>query len=160
MPNYISEDQIEKEILKRLKEKHNYQTLNCYTRDPNELNDKSDRISKTDVVFSKLLKEKLIEFNKDVPIDTINSAVEQLTQKLFSLSPVLANKKVYEFIKEGIPVEYDNQNGERENKRLTLIDFNTPHNNSFLAVSQLWIKGEHYFRRPDIIIYITFIRKF
>jgi len=155
MPNYISEDQIEKAILKKLKENHNYRTLNCFTKDADNINDKTDREYKSDVVFSRLLKEKLIEFNKDVSIVTINSAVEQLTQKRFSLSPVIANKEVYQLIKDGVSVVYENQNGEREQKRLKVIDFTTPFKNDFLAVSQLWIKGDHYFRRPDIIIYIN-----
>ncbi len=155
MPNFITEDQIEKAILNRLKEKHNYGVLNCFTKDADDLNDKTGREQKTEVVFKQLLKEKLIEFNREVPPDAIETAVEKLTEKRFSMSPVLANKEVYNLIKEGVPVEYENRSGEREQKRLTVIDFTTPFNNDFLAVSQLWIKGEHYFRRPDIIIYIN-----
>lgn len=155
MPNFISEDQIEKAILKKLKDNHNYRTLNCLTKDAEELNDRTNRTSKTDVVFNNLLKEKLIEFNKNIPLSAIDSAVEKLTQKRFSMSPVLANKEVYEFIKDGVPVEYDNQDGKREERKLKVIDFTSPLNNDFLAVSQLWIKGDHYFRRPDIIIYIN-----
>jgi len=42
--------------------------------------------------------------------------------------------------------------------RVRVIDFNDPSSigqNEFLAVSQLWIKGETYFRRPDILLYIN-----
>ena len=155
MPNFISEDQIEKEILKKLKDDFNYRTLNCYTADPEDLNDKSNRAdNKSEVVLFDILKQKVLELNKDIPENVIDSAIEQLTQKRFSMSPVLANKEVYELIKDGIPVEYDNARGRLEQKRVKVIDFNTPLHNDFLAVSQLWIKDVQ-FRRPDIIIYIN-----
>ncbi len=36
-----------------------------------------------------------------------------------------------------------------------MLDFNTPGNNRFLAVTQLWIKGERGFRRPDVLLYVN-----
>ena len=36
---------------------------------------------------------------------------------------------------------------------MRLIDFNNPDNNQYLAVTQLWIKGERGFRRPDVLLY-------
>ena len=34
---------------------------------------------------------------------------------------------------------------------MRLIDFNNPEDNRYLAVTQLWIKGERCFRRPDVL---------
>ena len=71
------------------------------------------------------------------------------------MSPVLANREVYNIIRNGIPVEYEGENGRTEHESVKVIDFNNPENNDYLAVTQLWIKGERYPRRPDIIIYIN-----
>ncbi|MBZ0182365.1 MAG: type I restriction endonuclease subunit R [Melioribacteraceae bacterium] len=155
MPNLITEDQIEQEILKKLKDNHSYRILNCFTKEAENLNDKTNRDHKTEVVFKDILKAKLIDLNKGVPEETIYSAIDRLIQKRFSLSPVHANQEIYELIKDGIPVEFENSEGVKENLSLKVIDFTSPNNNDFLAVSQLWIKGEHYFRRPDILIYIN-----
>ncbi len=43
MPNFISEDAIEKAILKRLKEQFGFDVLNCHTSDAEDLNDRSGR---------------------------------------------------------------------------------------------------------------------
>ena len=38
---------------------------------------------------------------------------------------------------------------------MRLIDFNQPDENRYLAVTQLWIKGERGFRRPDVLLYVN-----
>lgn len=36
-----------------------------------------------------------------------------------------------------------------------LVDFDRPENNTFTAVSQMWIQGRVYWRRPDVLIFIN-----
>jgi hypothetical protein len=51
MPNYISEDDIEKKAVQLLLEQLNYdEHLNCYTVDEKDLQDGSNRTSKEQVV--------------------------------------------------------------------------------------------------------------
>ena len=71
------------------------------------------------------------------------------------MSPILANKEVYGLIRDGIPVQYEDAKGKTEHGTVRVIDFNKPDENDFLAVTQIWIKGDRYPRRPDIIIYIN-----
>lgn len=52
MPNFISEDDIERAILKKLKEQFGFELLNCYTSDSADLNDRSGRTNKCDVIFA------------------------------------------------------------------------------------------------------------
>lgn len=155
MPNFISEDQIEKEILKVLVGRLRFRHINCNTADAETLPDKSGRADKGEVVFSDILKEKARAFNHDIPEAVIDETLELLTLRQYAMSPVLRNKEIYSLIRDGIPVEYENKAGKTEYGRVRVIDFNTVGNNDFLAVSQLWIKGERYYRRPDIILYIN-----
>lgn len=157
MPNFISEDQIEKAILTLLKEQFNFKIKNCYTADAEDLNDGSGRTDKREVVFYDILKAKLLELNQSIPEAAIDEAISKLTEKRYAMNPVLANREVYNLTKDGIPVEYQNEEGRTEQDKLKVIDFseNGINTNDFLAVSQLWIKGERFFRRPDIIIYIN-----
>jgi len=155
MPNFISEDQIEQAILQMLVEKQGFRHINCFTADADNLNDGSGRTSKSEVVFFDILKEKANAINPDIPEAVIDHAIKKLTARRYAMSLVLANREVYGFIRDGIPVEYENSDGRTEHGRVKVIDFSIRDNNDFLAVSQLWIKGERYFRRPDIILYIN-----
>ena len=71
------------------------------------------------------------------------------------MSQVRANKEVYNLIRDGVPVDYENHEGRREQTRVRVIDFDNPGKNDFWAVTQLWIKGERYFRRPDVLLYVN-----
>ena len=52
-------------------------------------------------------------------------------------------------------MEYENAKGKKSRARVKIIDFNNAAKNDFLAVTQLWIKGDRYFRRPDILLYVN-----
>ena len=54
-----------------------------------------------------------------------------------------------------IPVEFDKAKGVKQQERVRLIDFNQPRENRYLVVTQLWVKGERGFRRPDALLYIN-----
>jgi type I restriction enzyme R subunit len=54
MPNFISEDDIEQAMVQRLAQAYGYETLNCYTADPADLNDRSGRSDKREVIFCRI----------------------------------------------------------------------------------------------------------
>jgi type I restriction enzyme R subunit len=63
-----------------------------------------------------------------------------------AMSLVAANHDVYNLLRDGIPVEFDNAKGQKQQERVRLIDFDQADENRYLAVTQLWIKGERGFR--------------
>ncbi len=52
-------------------------------------------------------------------------------------------------------MEFDDAKGQKQKERVRLIDFNDPDENRYLAVTQLWVKGERGFRRPDVLLYVN-----
>src|SRR5205814_8696932 len=66
-----------------------------------------------------------------------------------------ANHEVCVLLRDSIPVEFDNTKGQPQKDRVYLINFNEPDKNRYLAVTQLWIKGERRFRRPDVLLYVN-----
>ncbi len=142
MPNFISEDQIEKAAVSLLKDSLGYRTINCYTADVENLSDRSNREKKQDVVFKDILKKYAVKLNPAIAEPVIDQAIENLTARRFSMSPVFANKEVYGLVRNGIPVQFENSKGRTEYARVRVIDFTDPLKNDFLAVTQLWIKGE------------------
>jgi type I restriction enzyme R subunit len=155
MPNFISEAQIEKAIIHLLTKKFGWRHMDCFTSEPDALKDGSNRVTKTEVVLFDILKERTRALNPKVPQSAIDDAIDRLTSRRYAMSQVLANKEVYTLIRDGIPVDYENKKGKKEQTRVKVIDFNDPAKNNFLAVTQLWIKGERYFRRPDILLYVN-----
>lgn len=157
MPNFISEDDIEQAVLRKLAQQ-GFKILNCYTVNPDDLNDKSHRTDKRDVIFYDRLKAASLRVNPSIPETAIDTALETLTNKRQSMSPIAANREIDGLIRDGIPTEYENVQGKTETTKVKIIDFNdfsTNGNNEYLAVSQLWIQGERNYRRPDIILYIN-----
>ncbi|MDB4353969.1 HsdR family type I site-specific deoxyribonuclease, partial [Akkermansiaceae bacterium] len=160
MPNLISEDDIEQAMLQRLQHVYGYDSLNCYTSDPADLNDTSGRSDKRDVILHDRLQKATTTLNPNIPASAIDDALRQLCDKRQTLSPIAANREVDSLIRDGIRVEFKDEQGNNQKERVKVIDFDTPENNQFLAVTQLWIQStgaaaKAGYRRPDIILYVN-----
>ncbi|MGE0133465.1 MAG: type I restriction endonuclease subunit R [Blastocatellales bacterium] len=155
MPNFISEDDIERAILQKLRRDFGFELLNCHTTEADDLNDRSGREDKREVIFAGRLKAAALRLNPGVPETAIDEALARLTDRRSAMSPAAANREVDGLIRDGVPVEFENADGGKDQARVRVIDFNGERANEFLAVSQLWIKGERGFRRPDILLYVN-----
>jgi type I restriction enzyme R subunit len=141
MPNFISEDQIEQALVQKLQHLHGFDTLDCYTEDPENLHDGSDRANKRDVILVDRVKEAALRLNPSIPPKAIDEALEKLLDRRQAMSLVAANREIYNLLRDGIPVEFDNAQGQKQQERVRLLDFNPPtsgpDNNYYLAVTQL-----------------------
>jgi type I restriction enzyme R subunit len=155
MPNFISEDQIERALVQKLKQLHGFDSLDCHTKDPEDMNDGSGRASKRDVILVDRVREAAIRLNPTIPSQAVENALEKLLDRRQAMALVAANQDVYNLLRDGIAVEFDDSQGQKQNERLRLIDFNDAGENRYLVVTQLWIKGERGFRRPDVLLYIN-----
>ena len=95
MPNFISEDQIERALVKKLCQLYQFDSLSCHTKDPEDLNDGSDRTNKRDVVLVDRVKEAALRLNPDIPNKTIDEALEKLLDRRQAMSLVSANREIY-----------------------------------------------------------------
>jgi type I restriction enzyme R subunit len=156
MKNFLSEDDIEKAVIDELA-KHDlpWRRLNCLTTESGDLNDKSGREDKSEVVFKSVLRKSLVDLNPHLPSKAIDFVENELSKGRKAMTLINANIEVYKLIREGVQVKYDNEFGKEETAYARVIDFETPGNNDFLAVQQLWIKGEIGYRRPDLILYVN-----
>ncbi|MFM9913276.1 MAG: type I restriction endonuclease subunit R [Methylophilaceae bacterium] len=155
MPNFISEDQIEQSLVQKLQHVHGFDALNCHTENAEDLNDGSGRANKRDMILVERVREAAIRLNPDIPATAIEDALEQLLDRRQAMTLIAANREIYGLLRDGIPVEFDNAQGVRQQEHVKLLDFNIPDNNRFLVVTQLWIKGERGFRRPDVLLYVN-----
>lgn len=154
MPNFISEDMIEQALIQKLVFEKGYTHINCMTEKPETLPDHSGREDKKQVVLPSILLESLKVINPHMPASCIEKVAQQLSKTPNSTDLMQVNYQCYQTIRNGVNVEYE-ENGKKKPSRLQVIDFETPENNTFTVASQLWIKGEVHWRRPDLIIYVN-----
>src|SRR5690349_11705818 len=121
MPNFISEDQIERALVEKLRRLYRFDSINCHTQDPEDLNDCSGRTNKRDVTLVDRVKEAALRLNPGIPVNVIEDALEKLLERRRAMSLVAANKEVYDLLRDGIPVEFDNAEGQRQQERVKLI---------------------------------------
>jgi type I restriction enzyme R subunit len=155
MPNYVSEDQIERALVQTLEQLYGFESLNCHTKNPEDMNDRSGRANKRDVILVDRLRQAAVRLNPTIPFPAIESALEKLLDRRPAMTLVAANQDVDNLLRDGIPVEFDDSKGQKQNERVRLIDFNNQGENRYLVVTQLWIKGERGFRRTDALLYVN-----
>ena len=113
------------------------------------------RSSDRDAVLVPTLREQLERLNPGLPDDAYDDAVRQLTAAAASKTLVAANRDNYDLIRDGVTVTFRDFKNSRIKRRLRVIDFETPDNNRFLCVRELWIRGDVYRRRADIIGFVN-----
>ena len=157
MRNFISEDNIEQAILEKLKaDPFNYDILIC-NADPSkrdDLNDGTGRSSKKECILPDIMLHSLIRINPTIPEDKIKEIVKTLRQNYTGTDIIDTNYKIYKQIRNNIKIIV-RRNGKEDFDFVKLIDFENPENNTFTVVSQMWIQGKVYYRRPDILIFVN-----
>ena len=113
------------------------------------------RSSDREVVLTRYLRSALRSLNPGLPDAAYADAVRQLTAYDASQTLIAANRSNYDLIRDGVRVSFSNDKGEQVVKRLRVIDFDTPANNHFLCVRELWVRGDLYRRRADIIGFVN-----
>lgn len=157
MRNFISEDDIEQAILGKLKkEPFRYDVIVCDS-DPSkrdDLNDGTGRASKKQCVLPQIMIESLVKINPQIDRSILEGIVKNLSSDFTGTDIVATNYKLYQQIRNTIKVSVK-RNGKADFDFVKLIDFDNPANNTFTAVSQMWIQGRVYYRRPDVLIFVN-----
>lgn len=157
MRNFISEDDIEQAILAKLSdEPFKYDIIMC---DPSpdkrdDLNDGTGRSSKKECVLPDVMMSALVRINTNIDKQYIEQIVKDLRKDFTGTDIVDTNYKLYRQIRNNIKITV-RKNGKEDFEFIKLIDFEHPENNTFTAVSQMWIQGKVYYRRPDILVFVN-----
>lgn len=157
MRNFISENDIEQAILEKLKyAPFNYDILICPSsiEKKDDLNDGTMRSSKKECVLPTVLKSSLKRINPCIDEENISDILKALRTDYTTTDLKDTNYKLYQQIRNGIKIDV-RRDGKEDFDIIKLIDFENPENNTFTAVSQMWIQGKVHSRRPDIIVFIN-----
>ncbi len=153
--NPFNEDNlVEQAVIKLIKKI--WDDKNCHInayKDEDDL--KLERENQGEVVLKKYLLPALQKINSGLSDDALKQAIDIIIRDRSNLSLVRANQEVYKLLRDGVNVNVARENGETGTERVRFFDFDNIENNNFLAVSQLWVVGEMYTRRPDVILYVN-----
>ncbi|MFS2047483.1 type I restriction endonuclease subunit R [Variovorax sp. Varisp41] len=113
----------------------------------------TERDSYRQVVLAHRLRAAIQRLNPHIPTRAQDDAVRRV------LAPnipgfVAANRRVYRWLVEGVPVEFQ-KDGETRGDRVKLIDFNDPARNDWLATNQFSIQGPKRTCRPDVLLFVN-----
>lgn len=130
-----------------------YETVNCFHETYGSTGTLG-RETPSEVVLSRYLGAAIKKLNPSLDNEAVTLAIEEISRDRSSLSPVNANREIYKFLKDGVRVSYK-RDDEEVDENVNLIDWKNPDNNHFMLVSQLWISGDIYKRRADLVGFVN-----
>ena len=92
-----------------------------------------------EVVLSRYLYVKLMEFNPGLPDEAYRDAVRQIVETSAGQTMLAANRDKYTLLRDGVQVSFRNDKGELKKERLRIFNFEEPEKNHFLCVRELWV---------------------
>ena len=155
---FISEDDIEKSILKKIEDEklgYNILKLDASPDKMDVLPDGTGRSDKKECVLPLVLWESLKRINPNIKESFLKEVYNSLIADYTDTDIIQSNYNLYKKVRDGVKVTFTNEKGVEDFTFVKLVDFDNPENNEFTAVSQMWIKGRFKWRRPDILIFIN-----
>jgi type I restriction enzyme R subunit len=112
------------------------------------------RSSRQEVVLGKRLLTALARLNPNLPAVALHEAADMLQRDRSAMSLSNANREVYALLKNGVRVSV-RRDDEEIIEVVQVIDWENYSNNDFFIAQQMWITGQYYTRRSDIVGFVN-----
>jgi len=109
----------------------------------------------SEVVLRHRLRPKLAALNPGLPSTALDMALDEIALDRSAMDPVRANRAVWKLLRDGAKATFTGQDRARRTETVRFIDWASPANNDFLAVSQWWVVGPLHRRRTDIVCFVN-----
>lgn len=115
---------------------------------------RSERTSYGDVLLIDRLRSAISRLNPNLSPEEQADALSKVIQ---SETPSLVheNRRLHQFMVEGVPIPVRRPDGTISGEYARLIDFDEPENNNWLAVNQFTVIENKANRRPDVVIFVN-----
>lgn len=115
-----------------------------------------ERGSYKEVILVGRLAAAIERLNPGIEEAAKEEAIKKIVQ-VANLSPslILNNHAFHKFLREGVDVEYRDQEGATRGEQVRVLDDREVENNDFLAVNQFTVVEKDRKRRPDVVIFIN-----
>jgi len=155
--NFITEDDIEQAILSKLgAEPFGYDVVRCNPAPEKRdaADDGTGRANKRQCVLPGVLRGALARLNPEIPGEQLEEVARELCRDWSAGDMTAVNYRFYNQIRNGVQVKVRRE-GKEDFAFVRLVDWEQPENNTFTAVSQMWIQGRVYWRRPDVLVFVN-----
>jgi len=157
MSKGYSEDQLIEQPCMEIFQELSWETANVFEGETFGKNGTLGRDSEADVILKTRFFDAIKQLNPNLPHKAYDLAYESINSNDATRDLADINFEKYNFLKDGIPVNYKDDKGEIvRNKKVKVFDFDNPENNNFIAVQQLWMEGKSKRRkRPDVVGFVN-----
>ena len=128
--------------------------LPIYPSKRDDLNDGTGRSSKRECVLPFVMLESLKKINPTISESKLGELVLEYKKDYSGTDIVATNYNLYQMLRNNKKIDVIN-NGKKDFEFVKFIDFENVENNTFTAVSQMWIQGRYNYRRPDVILFVN-----
>jgi type I restriction enzyme R subunit len=152
---YSEDDLVQAPTAQLLADELGWQT--CFALDEGGFGPDSllGRASDKEVVLTREVMAALRRLNPGLPEAAYAEALAAVVRDDITKDLIRQNQEKYALLRDGVEVKVRDAQGRVNARRLRLIDFDQPDNNRYLAVRELWVRGAHHLRRPDVIGYVN-----
>ena len=114
----------------------------------------AERSNYEQVALERRLQDALAELNPGLPTTAVDDAFRKLTRPE---GPTLEarNRAFHRMLVDGITVEYRTADGDIRGAQASVVDFDNPSNNDWLAVNQFTVTEDKHNRRPDVVLFVN-----
>ena len=156
MSHDYSEDQlIQKSAAEFLEKELGWTSVYAFDKETLGAEGTLGRSNYHEVLLTRHFRKALKALNPWLTEKQLAEAVERMTERMSSQTLMQINEQKYQMIRDGVPVTRVKSNGETEEVKARVIDFNSPDKNEFLCVRELWVHGSLYRRRADIVGFVN-----
>ena len=151
----MSEEAFELDLMKECETQLGFELYDATSEIIGGENSTFGRQTTDEVILSKNLRSALLKLNPNLPQEALDNAYYELTQDLSSKTSVGANLFIYSMLKDGVKVQFKDNNGIDTTDIVKVIDFQEPKNNEYKLIRQFKISGERYNCRADLILFVN-----
>lgn len=156
MSKDYSEDRlIQKSTAEFLEKELGWKSIYAYDQETLGANGTLGRTDYREVLLTRHFRKALKSLNPWMADKQLSEAVERMNEHMSSQTLMQINEQKYQLIRDGVPVTRVKPNGETEEVKAKVIDFQSPEKNEFLCVRELWVYGSLYRRRADIVGFVN-----
>ncbi len=155
MALYTEDNLVQKTTADYLSEVLGWESVYAYNFETFGKDGTLGRESDHDVVLTRSLRDALQKLNPGLPEEAYEDAIRQVVETSASQSLLATNRDKYALMRDGVQVSFRTEKGELKKARLRVFDFENPEANHFLCVRELWVRGDLYRRRADVVGFVN-----
>jgi type I restriction enzyme R subunit len=106
------------------------------------------------VTLERRLRDALARNNPKLPSEALEDALRKLI-RAEGVELILQNRALHRLLVDGVTVEYRDVDGSIRGAQASVINFDRPEANDWLAVNQFSVAENKHARRPDVVLFVN-----